>query len=191
MPQSRTETLERGNIYFLFRPKIGEDRPESLDDVQRMFIVLSPDGNEYYRLLVIGRKQLPAPDQSGQERNWGFVDMVSKDPDSIENRLDPQTYKTKTRGERHLPTVRPIGEGVYRIVRHDDHTHFVYALELPKRIGAAQAAFNMEQQASYIISIKNPMTGSPPATGLSEEQAHWPRWLQEKFRDPLLRGRPA
>jgi hypothetical protein len=181
---NRAETIERGNVYFLFRPKIGEETPEKLEDVQRMFIVLSPEGMECYRLLVVGRKQLPEPEQSGRERNWGFVDAVSKDPESIENRLDPQTYETKTRGERHLSAVRPIGEGVYRIVRHDGHTHFAYALELPKKIGEAQAAFNLEEQASYIISIKNPEKDSPFGAGLSDRQhVQFPRRLQEKFRD--------
>ena len=178
------ETLESGNVYFLFRPKVEEESPENLDDVQRLFVVLSPQGLQRYRLLVIGRKQLPEPEQSGQEKNWGFVDAVSKNAETIENRLDPQRYETKTRGERHLAAVRPIGEGVYRIVRHEHHTHFAYALELPKRTGEAQAAFNIEEEASYIISIKNPEKGSPLGVGLSEEQeAHFPRWLQEKFRD--------
>ena len=96
--------------------------------------------------------------------------MVSKDPESIENRFDPQTYGTKTRGERHLGAVRPVGEAVYRIVRHNGHTHFAYALELPKRTGEAQATFNLEEQASYIINIKNPKKGSPLGKGLSEER---------------------
>jgi hypothetical protein len=184
MPNT-TETLESGNVYFLFRPKIEEETSEALEDVQRMFVVLSPEGLQRYRLLVIGRKQLPEPERSGQEKkNWGFVDAVSKDAETIENRLDPQTYQTKTRGTRHLAAVRPIGEGVYRIVRHEDHTHFVYALELPKETGEAQTAFNIEEQASYIISVKNPEKGSSLGAGLGEEQeAHFPRWLQEKFRD--------
>jgi hypothetical protein len=167
---NRTETLERGNVYFLFRPKVEEENPEKLEDVQRMFVVLSPEGLQRYRLLVVGRKQLPEPEQSGQEKHWGFVDSVTKNPETIESRLDPQTYETKTRGERHLPAVRPIGEGVYRIVRHDNHTHFAYSLELPKNIGEAQSAFNLEEQASYVISIKNPEKGSPLGAGLSDEQ---------------------
>ncbi|HYY23921.1 MAG TPA: hypothetical protein VE689_00440 [Candidatus Udaeobacter sp.] len=143
MSPNRIETLERGNVYFLFRPKVGEENPKNLE-----------------------------------------VDGVSKTPEEIENRLDPQIYETKTRGTRHLPAVRPIGEGVYRIVRHEDHTHFVYALELPKKTGEAQTAFNIEERASYIISVKNPEKGSPSGAGLPEEQeAHFPRWLQEKFRD--------
>ena len=176
------ETLERGNVYFLFRPKIAEESPEKLEDVQRMFLVLSPEGLQLYRLLVIGRKQLPEPEQSGREKNWGFVEMVSKDPESIENRFDPQTYATKTRGERHLGAVRPVGEAVYRIVRYNGHTHFAYALELPKRTGEAQATFNLGEQASYIINIKNPKKGSPLGKGLSEEQqVQLPRRLQTYF----------
>jgi hypothetical protein len=182
MPNS-VETLERGDVYFLFRPRVEEESPEKLEDVQRMFVVLSPEGSEHYRLMVIGRKQLPEPERSGQDRNWGFIESVSRDAKTIESRLVPQMYQTKTRGTRHLPAVRPIGEGVYRIVRHEDHTHFVYALELPKKTGEAQTAFNIEEQASYIISVKNPEVGSPFGAGLGEEQeVRFPRWLQEKFR---------
>ena len=183
MPRNQVQTLERGDVYFLFRPRIGEEHPEKLEDVQRMYVVLSPQGLQRYRLLVVGRKQLPEPEQSGQEKNWGFVDIVREDAESIENRLDPQVYETKTRGQRHLSAVRPIGEGVYRIVRHDTHTHFAYALELPRSPGEAQAAFNLEEQASYIISVKNPEKGAPLGTGLPDEQrVQFPRRLREKFR---------
>jgi hypothetical protein len=184
MQANQIETLERGHVYFLFRPRIEEESPEKLENVQRLFVVLSPEGLQRYRLLVIGRKQLPEPEQSGREKNWGFVDMVSKDPENVENRFDPQTYITKTRGERHILAARPFGEGVYQIVRHNGHTHFAYALELPRQTGEAQATFNLDEQASYTISIKNPDKGSPLGTGLSQEQqVHFPRLLQEKFRD--------
>ena len=182
--ENRLETLERGNVYFLFRPRVEEDSPEKLEDVQRMFVVLSPDGAQIFRLLVVGRKQLPDPKERGQEKNWGFVVGVSDNPTDIENQLDPETYETKTRGKRHLPAARPIGEGIYRILRHGNHTHFVYALELPAKSGEAQRAFHLAEQASYIISIKNPEKGSPLDAGLPEEQeAHLPRALQDKFRD--------
>lgn len=178
------KTLERGSIYFLFRPKVEKESPRSLEDVQRMLVVLSPEGRRPYRLLVIGRKQLPGPEQRGRERNWGFVDQVSDDAESIEERLDPESYATKTRGERRIPAVRPVGEGVYRVVRHGDHTHLAYALELPKKTGEAQEAFNLEKEANYIISVKNPEKGAPPGAGLSGgERARFPASLQEKFRD--------
>lgn len=41
---------------------------ESLDDVQRFYMVLAPHGRSFFRLLVIGRKRLP--DVDDHERNW-------------------------------------------------------------------------------------------------------------------------
>jgi hypothetical protein len=49
--------LERGDIFFLYRPRVGEDQPAGLVDVQRFFIVLRPQHGAC-RLLVVGRKRL-------------------------------------------------------------------------------------------------------------------------------------
>jgi hypothetical protein len=168
----RVDTLERGNVYFFFRPK-AEKTTEKLQDVQRMFVVLSPEESQGYRLLVIA--------SNGLEKNFGFVDAVSNDPKNIEDRLAPEASPTKTGTESHFSALRPIAQGVYRIVRHGEHTHFVYALELPRATGGAQAAFELENEASYIISIKNPENGSPLATDL-EQPVDLSIKLREKFR---------
>jgi hypothetical protein len=181
----KVEMLERGDVYFFYRPKIQEENPESVSDIQRFYMVLSPEDKQRFRMTIIGQKQLPDPSQKGRERYWGFVDMVRKSPESIHSELEEQTYKTKTRGERHTPAARPAGEGVYRIIRHDGHTHLAYALELPKpkKEGEVQEALDIERDASYIISVKNPERGSPLYAGLSEErQAHYPQNLREQFR---------
>jgi hypothetical protein len=49
--------LERGNIYFAYRPRVEEDA--ALEDIQRFFMILSPYDSQQYRLLVVGRKRLP------------------------------------------------------------------------------------------------------------------------------------
>lgn len=182
--KENVETLERGNIYFLYRPRVEEEEPEGVGDVQRLYMVLSPDDKKKYRLAVLGRKKLPDPSKSGGGRFWGFVESVSNRPDPIREELQEHEYGTKTRGERHLPAARPVGEGVYRILRHGNHTHLVYALELPEKPGPAQKELNIEEEASYVISIKNPEKGGPRAAGLSEEKAaEYPKYLQEAFRD--------
>ena len=53
------EVLERGDIFFLYRPRVEEEHPSSLADVQRFFIVLRPEGGKKLRLLAVGRKRLP------------------------------------------------------------------------------------------------------------------------------------
>jgi hypothetical protein len=180
----QVKTLEHGNVYFFYRPRVGDEDPESLAEVQRLYMVLAPQGKQRYRLMVIGHKKLPDPARSGQGRFWGFVDQVTDDPKAIERDLQAHRYSTKTRGERELPAARPAGEGVYRIVRHDSHTHLVYALELPEKIGEVQEELNIEGEASYILSIKNPAKPSPRGAGLPhKESAKYPERLKKLFRD--------
>jgi hypothetical protein len=91
-----------------------------------------------------------------------------------------KVFITKTRGERVRPAARPAGEGVYEIVRHDRHTHLVYALELPKKPGQVQQELHIEKEASYIFSIKNPEI--PSQARLEEShRPDFPQTLQEKF----------
>jgi hypothetical protein len=178
------ETLERGNIYFFYRPRVEEHAPEGIEDIERMYMVLSPERKERYRLALIGRKKLPETSHQGRERVWGFMDTVRKDPSSIRAMLEEESYSTKTRGRRTRPAARPLGEGVYRIVRHEGHTHLIYALELPERLGAAQKEFDIQKEASYVLTIANPERSSPPAAGLSKvRRASFPNHLKELFRD--------
>lgn len=176
-------TLEQGNIYFFYRPKIEQEAPESVADVQKLYMVLSPNDKSRYRLTIIGRKHLPDVSESAQ-RFWCFVQKVFDRPDSLRKELEETTYTTKTRGTRTLPAARPAGEGVYRILRHDNHTHLVYALELPRQPGDVQEAFGIAQEASFIVSVKNPDKASPTHVGLQgEEKAAYPKRLQEAFQE--------
>lgn len=173
--------LERGDIFFLYRPKVQTEAVHGLEDVQRFYIVLKPSGRELYRRIVIGRKYLS--DIEDKERNWGFVDKVMRSPEELDEDLDPHVYRTRTRGERWQPAARPAGEGVYAIVLHDNHTHLAYKLELPRKTGEAQEELNIESEASFVITVKNPEAGSPPATGLTDSQTpFYPQHLQERFR---------
>jgi hypothetical protein len=132
---SRVRTLERGDIYFFYQPKVEEDDPDRYTDLQRLYMVLSPTREARHRLIIIGHKRLPKPERSPENRLWGFVDIVRKSPKKIRAALSAGKYKTQTRGERHMPAARPAGEGVYRVLLHGDHTHLVYALELPDKAG--------------------------------------------------------
>ena len=174
------QTLEQGDIYFFYRPRVEEEQPEGLSDVQRFNVVLSSDG--FYRLLVVGHKQMPGPEQRGHRKYWGFVEMVADNADTIRDELSGTEYGTKTRGERFQPGARPAGEGVYRILRHGDHTHLVYSLELPQEPGDVQQELQIEEEASYIISVKNPEQGGPQAPGLAKDQpVDYPQDLMDVF----------
>jgi hypothetical protein len=172
--------LERGDIFFLYRPRVGKDEAHGLEDVERLFLLLKPWHARKYRLLIVGRKKLPDP--SEHDRLWAFVWRVFTDRKELEAELGAEEYTTKTRGVRRVAAARPAGEGIYAIVRHGEHTHLAYVLEQPKRQGPAERELNIKREASYIIAVKNPESGNPPAAGLGpEREARFPRKLQEKF----------
>lgn len=180
----QTKVLEQGNIFFCYRPKVNQESVQGFEDIQRFYMILGAHGKPCCRLIVIGQKQLPDV-QNGTQKNWGFVEAIAQDPKELEPGLRRQTYQTKTRGEQVQPAARPIGEGVYDLVRHGDHTHLVYALELPDQGGPVQQALNIEPEGSYILSIKNPEKPSPAQAGLGEEpgSADFPQHLQQQFQD--------
>jgi hypothetical protein len=181
-PERAAHVLESGDIYFAYRPKIEAQAAKSFEDVARLYMILSPRGKQLYRFIIIGEKRLPAVSGGGDRKTWGFVEKVASRPEEVEDELDPETYPTKTRGERHLAAARPAGEGVYAIARHSGHTHLAYALELPAEPGEVQQALNIVKEGSYIIVVKNPEAPSPPDVGLDESRrARFPKELQERF----------
>jgi hypothetical protein len=55
-------------------------------------------------------------------------------------------------------------------------------LELPRSEGDVQEELNIEREASYVISVKNPEKPAPRSAGLSSKQeANYSRPMQEKF----------
>ncbi|HEV7884247.1 MAG TPA: hypothetical protein VGO81_11810 [Solirubrobacteraceae bacterium] len=176
-----TEVLERGDIFWFYRPRVGVDDVHDLADVQRFFFILGPDGASRYRRLVVGRKRMPDP--ASHEREWAFVAEVTEDPEELRDDIEPVRYETKTRGERVVGPARPAGEGRYVIAAHDDHTHFATALELPPAPGPVQRRFGIAEQASYIVAVRNPDVDVPRGQGLPpERRADFPAELCERFR---------
>lgn len=186
---STYEILEQGNIYFVYRPRVQEQNPESLEDVQRLLMVLAPEGRKLFRSVIIGRKRLP--DVGEHERNWGFVEAITDSGKAIEEGLRRDEYETKTRGERVRPAARPAGEGVYAVLRDEGGLRLAYALELPDQPGPVQKALNIAPEASFVISIANPERSSPPEAGLrDEDQPVYPKKLQEEFRGRRFADQP-
>jgi hypothetical protein len=176
------EMLEDGDIYFLYRPRVEEEHVDSLEDVQRLLVVLHPwRRGSRVRLLVVGRKRLPEVDV--HDRFWAFVDEVVDRPEQLREALQPRTYRTKTRGERVRQAAHPAAEGAYVIARHGDHTHLAHQLELPRRPGPPQQELNIDPEASYVVTVKNPQAPSPPGVGRpGPGKAKLPGDLQNRFR---------
>jgi hypothetical protein len=188
MPSSRATAadratarlLERGHIYFAYRPKINAGEVRGLEDVERFYVILSPRGRDSYRLLFVGQKRLPGIIGPEDRKGWAFVEKVSSDAEEIEDELDPKRRLTRTRGLRHIPAGRPAGEGVYAIARHNNHTHFAYLLELPPTPGPVQEALRILPRAAYVVAVRNPRTDS--AVGLEPaRRAKLPTPLQKHF----------
>lgn len=174
-----TETLEKGEIYFFYRPAAGEERVEDLAGVQRFFTVLKPAERSDFRLLIVGQKKLPQT-EGGEQRYWGFVDRLAANAAELREAL------ARDENPSSSPTApaRPAGEGVYAIVRHENHTDLVYRLELPEEPGEPQRAMNIAKEGSYVLTIKNPEAKAPAGVGLApDEKAEFPDDLKSRFGD--------
>ncbi len=169
------DVLEQGDIFFFYRPRIGVEIRDDEEDLERLFIILHPSGESLYREILLGKRRQPGPKDRG--RFWGLSYRVLRSPAEVGKALEEQRYATRNRGERARPAARPAGEGVYALVKHGDHTHLAYALELPNREGEVQRELEIEDEADFIVAIKNPgHAGGLPA---------YPRRLALRFR-----GRP-
>jgi len=174
--------VEEGDIFFLFRPKVNEDKPSGVEDIQNFEMVLRPRGGDNLRVMVIGKKRLP--DISDHDRDWGFVESIKPSGKRLEKDTREETRDTKTCGQQEEPAARPAGEGVYAVSLEDGQMHLSFALELPETPGAVQKALRIPPEASYALSVKNPEKGQPVNAGLSSEaKADYPKHLQEKFDD--------
>ncbi len=171
--------LERGEIFFLYRPNVEGYEPGSLLEVRRFYMVLRPQGQERFRLIAIGKKKLPGVDEAGQ-RHWGFVDGVFRTPEELRRAAAGIPALAGPRGE----SLRPAGEGVYVLVLHGNHTHLAYVLELPTILGEVQEAFNIKPEARFVMAVKNPEASSPPGVGLEvDRQPGFPEELSARFGD--------
>jgi hypothetical protein len=175
--------LERGDLFFFYRPDVDETAPEGLLDVRRFHVVLRPEGEEVLRLITVGRKKLPEATDEGRS-HWAFVDRVFGSPGELREALSEAAYETEALGPRRLPAARPAGEGVYALARHGRSTVLAYALELPERPGAVQQAFGIGPRGQFVVAVKNPAAGSPAGMGLDGgRRADFPDELLERFGD--------
>ncbi|CAG8519261.1 958_t:CDS:2 [Funneliformis caledonium] len=189
-----SNTIEKGHICFLYRPKINVENPDSIDDVQRLFMILIPymvrpsvseepipsyfhqiidnkqfDANEPIpgktRVISIGKKKLPEIEKHA--KFWAYVDKAFTNLDDLKDFTNGRKYQTATRGERTLSSCRLLGRGVYNIVEHKGHTHLAYVLEFPEEPNEVQKEFNINKEGSYVINY---------------EKVTYPTHLLDKFR---------
>ncbi|KAF9956579.1 hypothetical protein BGZ65_002592 [Modicella reniformis] len=177
--------IEKGHAFFFYRPKMDIEKPSGAGDVQKLYMLLSPDGaagrpatedevgqldsspkpthdgKPCHRLLIIPQKSLPSPGKGPKSRIWSFVDEASSDLDKVETKLERYTYSTKSRGERTQESARLIASARYDILIHHGHSHFVYELEVPQQPGEVQQEFNISKEGQFVIQVKNPEIQTP------------------------------
>src|SRR5688500_5731032 len=177
MPAEAAETiLEQGSAAFLYRPRVEEQHPDELDDVQRLIIVLAPRGGPFERAISVGRKRLPR--SARRDRFWGFVDLVLTSYD-MNAALGAQVYGTKTRGLRHLPGAQQFADGTYELAWHGAHAHLRWHIDQFDGNDPVATEINLERDADYILTVMNP---DPTVWGLVET----PDLQRELFDDPAL-----
>ncbi len=192
--ENDSKTIEHGDIFFFYRPKVGTEEVEGIEDVQRFYMVTSSaeeihgkKKKKVYRLFLVGQKQLPEiveGKSTSKERNWALNILTTSNVEDIHKELLPAEYTTETRGKRRLAAAAPAGEGKYSIVKHDGHTELAYLLELPQVPGPTQKEFEIRKEASYIISVKNPGVNVPGFAAFSSaRKPEYPKRLMEMFGD--------
>ena len=81
--------------------------------------------------------------------------------------------------------VRPVGEGKYAIVKHQNHAELAYILEMPEQPGEAQRELGIEKEASYVISVINPIKKGQPqqVTKQAEGPPKYPQEVLKEFSE--------
>ena len=183
------EVLEQGDIYFFYRPKKGAQQVKGIEDVRRFFMVTGPeksentkensDKSQFYRLFVIGKKSLPEirkTEARASERYWARVGGIFQNPDELTKELLSDEFR---KGD----AARPVGEGKYAIVRHQNHAELAYILEIPEQPGEAQRELGIQKEASYVISIINPKRPAPAGYPSTEERPKYPEDVLKEFSE--------
>lgn len=176
-----SNVLEKGIIYFFFRPRVNNEDPQGMEDVARSFFVLRPtplgaeldsgsgtvDKDARCRLLMLPKKKFPT---SGRERDMAFVEKTNQSMKDLQEKfIAGSTYQTSTRGERYIEEARPYAEGVYALTSTRRTTHLAYMLTIPSEIGEIQENFGLHQRGSFILQSKNPKFPGPSSARLPKE----------------------
>lgn len=140
--------MEEGDIYFFYKPKKGVKEVEGLQDISRFYIVMDPSDTHLLRFIVVGKKRLPKIIDGG-EAAWAYIEKLGGRGYAIENKIIDSEPTILTR------TARPVGEGIYAVLAHRQHTHLLYELELPRRLGDVQKSLEIQRQGSYLLLVKH------------------------------------
>ncbi|PYH89181.1 hypothetical protein BO71DRAFT_113816 [Aspergillus ellipticus CBS 707.79] len=189
-----SNVLEKGIIYFFYRPRVNVSDPKSVSEIARSFLVLRPtpmgatldkdqgsvEPGTQCRLMMLPKKEFPT---SGKERDMGFVEKAGQTLKALqESFIAGETHQTATQGERSIPEARPYAEGVYAITSTKRSSHLAYILTIPKTMGTIQEDFGLRARGSWVVQSKNPKHPGPPSAQINKEP-EYPESIREKFGD--------
>ena len=132
------EILERGAVSFVVVPRAGP--PRGPGDVERLFVVLAPDGKRPLRRMSVRRRKLP--DASRGQRFFAHIDRIAP----VASRLT-EDVRGRGRGSRVLAV------GHYALARHRDHVHLAYALDRACARGERASAVGVAPGASFVLCV--------------------------------------
>jgi hypothetical protein len=209
--EATAKVLEKGDIFFFYRPKtkIVDDSSgrdvKSIEDIRRFFMVTATTTaanaeNEQQQQQQIDKANHNTSKESESPTYRLFVIGKKSLPEirTTEARRS-ERYWAKVGGIFENPqeltsellsdefrkgdAARPVGEGKYAIVKHHDHAELAYVLEMPEEPGEAQRELAIEKEASYIVSIINPKVPVPAGYPSSEEPPNYPESILKEFGD--------
>ncbi|KAI9852954.1 MAG: hypothetical protein M1824_001652 [Vezdaea acicularis] len=169
--------IEKGLIYFFFRPRVGVDDPKGVNDIARSHIVLRPlpkateltkgtvPDQQRVRMIALPKKVLP---NSPNDRFTVFVEKANVSVSDLRDALSHEDYSTQTAGQRHIQAANPAGEGVYAITSTGRETHLAYILTVPSHPSEVQSSLGLRTRDSFVISLKNPAHKGPSYANLPE-----------------------
>ncbi len=136
------EILEKGAVSFLAVPRGGAGAPHGPADVERLFVVLAPEGRRPLRRISVRRHRLP--DARHAQRFLAHVDRIS----SVPGRLTEDVL-----ARRGTLAARVLGVGHYALARHEGHVHLAYALARACARGELAASLGVTQGASFVLCV--------------------------------------
>jgi hypothetical protein len=185
--------LEKGIIYFFYRPRVNVDTPQDVNDVARSFLLLRPlpldaklgDGpigdEKNCRLLALPKKVLP---KSAKDRFITFVEKAKTDFAELkETFLTGSEYETQTQGTKTTHPVTPLAEGIYAITSTGRESHLAYIVNIPSELGEVQKDFGLQSRGSFVASVKNPEKGPTGGQQNVPAGAKYPQEIIDDFRE--------
>jgi len=162
----KIEVLEKGRIFFLYRPTVNTEHPHGLPEVQKTIVILHPKEvveaskpKLMIKEFIIPRKTLPSLSSGHRDQRFMRLDYSSESVDDIVPILQKHGYHIASKDEERVQEeARALAEGDYVILKHFSgyrpHTHLMYVLGSKEQ--QIQHEFQVEKEGDFLISVKNP-----------------------------------